>query len=167
LLAEGSRPNACRPRQPQWGLTDEGELASRQRAEGVLRGLEAAALPSSPFRLLYGDWLEQWGWDAVGSLLTSAVAFDALVCGNDQIARGAIDRLLHEGVSVPGAVAVVGFDNWEALTRYGRHPITSIDMDLEELGSRAARYLSLGTEGVGLQLHGGHVVARWSTLGDS
>jgi LacI family transcriptional regulator len=42
---------------------------------------------------------------------------DALFCGNDQIARGAMDALRERGVAVPADVAVVGFDNWEVVAR--------------------------------------------------
>ncbi|MFC3495642.1 LacI family DNA-binding transcriptional regulator [Glycomyces rhizosphaerae] len=142
-----------------------GEVAARDRAEGTRSQLTAAGLPVSPFQILYGDWSEQWGWDAVGGILASGAAVDGLVCGDDTIARGAIDRLLAEGITIPDQVAVVGFDNRPVLAQYGRHPITSVDMELEAIGSRAAQALMTGHPAPGVLAHPGHVAARWSTLG--
>ncbi|THV30824.1 LacI family DNA-binding transcriptional regulator [Glycomyces paridis] len=139
--------------------------AARDRAEGVRAALAAAGAPLTPLQTLYGDWTEQWGWDAVGGVLASGAEADGFVCGDDQIARGAVDRLLAEGVAVPEEAGVVGFDNWDVLAEYGRHPITSVDMELAEIGARAARMLTSGGPAAGVVAHPGRVVARWSTLG--
>ena len=60
-----------------------------------------------------------------------------MFCGNDQIARGAIDALRERGIAVPGDVAVVGFDNWDVMATAARPPLTSVDMNLEQLGREA------------------------------
>jgi len=86
----------------------------------------------------YGTWGEGWGWQRVGDLIAAGETFDGLVCGSDQIARGAIDRLGSAGLGVPDDVAVVGFDNWEVVSQ-SRQPITSIDMNLTTLGQTAAK----------------------------
>ena len=59
---------------------------------------------------------------------------DALFCGNDQIARGAIDALRERAIAVPDSVAVVGFDNWEIVAAATRPSLTSVDMNLVDLG---------------------------------
>jgi len=71
------------------------------------------------------------------------------VAGSDQIARGAIDALREAGRRVPEDVAVVGFDNWSVVTSGSRPEITSIDMQLEELGRLAARRLFAAIDGEG------------------
>jgi LacI family transcriptional regulator len=38
-------------------------------------------------------------------------------------------------------VSVVGFDNWEVLATESRPPLTTIDMNLQQLGRIAARRL--------------------------
>ena len=70
-----------------------------------------------------------------------AEAPDALFCGNDQIARGAVDALRERGLRVPEDVAVVGFDNWEVVAAATRPPLTSVDMNLSDLGRQAGRTL--------------------------
>ena len=66
---------------------------------------------------------------------------DAIFCGNDQIARGVVDALRERGIAVPDAVSVVGFDNWEIVAAATRPPLTTIDMNLKELGREAGRSL--------------------------
>ena len=62
---------------------------------------------------------------------------DGVFCGNDQIARGVIDALRERGIVVPRDVSVVGFDNWEIVAEQTRPPLTSVDMNLKELGRQA------------------------------
>jgi LacI family transcriptional regulator len=112
------------------------------RRRGYERGLAEAGLAADPDFYLPGIWAEQWGRDAVARLFNgSKVVPDALFCGNDQIARGALDALRERGIAVPGDVAVVGFDNWDVMTLAARPPLSSIDMNLKELGRAAGERL--------------------------
>ncbi len=66
---------------------------------------------------------------------------DALVCGSDQIARGALDALKDLGRRVPEDVAAVCFDNWEILATGSVPQLTSVDMSFEAMGRLAAQKL--------------------------
>jgi LacI family transcriptional regulator len=48
------------------------------------------------------------------------------------------DALRERGVDVPGDIAVVGYDNWDTMALASRPPLTTIDMDLAEIGRIAA-----------------------------
>jgi LacI family transcriptional regulator len=114
--------------------------AVRLRDRGYRAALADAGLPSSPS--LPGRWSEAWGREASQDLFSRRKAApDALFCGNDQIARGAIEALREMGVAVPADVAVVGFDNWDVMTETTRPPLTSVDMNLEALGREAGAAL--------------------------
>uniref|UniRef100_A0AAU1UKW1 Substrate-binding domain-containing protein n=1 Tax=Streptomyces sp. NBC_00119 TaxID=2975659 RepID=A0AAU1UKW1_9ACTN len=63
---------------------------------------------------------------------------DGFFCGNDQIARGVADTLRERGVGVPTDVAVVGYENWDTMALASRPPLTTIDMNLAEIGCIAA-----------------------------
>lgn len=116
--------------------------AVQQRKTGYLAALAAAGLTAAPEDCLTGYWSEEWGREAVERLFAPGrTTPDGVFCGNDQIARGVIDGLRERGISVPGQVAVVGFDNWQVMTDAARPPITSIDMNLAELGREAGRAL--------------------------
>lgn len=114
--------------------------AVRLRREGYRNALAEAGL--EPAAYLSGSWTEQWGREAVAELFEGrSQTPDALFCGNDIIARGAVDALRERGHDVPTEVAVVGFDNWSVMTDNARPPLTSVDMNLGELGREAGRML--------------------------
>jgi LacI family transcriptional regulator len=116
--------------------------AVRLREEGYREALAQAGFAARAQECLAGDWSEEWGREAVRRLFERRrSAPDALFCGNDQIARGAIDGLRELGRSAPGDVAVVGFDNWEVMAKGARPPLTSVDMNLDALGRAAAECL--------------------------
>jgi DNA-binding LacI/PurR family transcriptional regulator len=46
--------------------------------------------------------------------------------------------LRERGVNVPGDIAVVGYDNWDTMALASRPPLTTIDMNLAEIGRIAA-----------------------------
>jgi LacI family transcriptional regulator len=52
-----------------------------------------------------------------------------------------IDALRERDVKVPEDVSVVGFDNWEIVAGATRPPLTTVDMNLKELGRQAGQTL--------------------------
>lgn len=115
--------------------------AVRHRCAGFREALHQAGLPWRDAPVLSGPWSEAWGREAVDVMLAREPAIDALFCGSDQIARGAVDALRDRGVGVPDDVAVIGFDNWQIIAAATRPPLTTIDMNLHELGRRAGQRL--------------------------
>ena len=120
--------------------------AAHDRVAGVRAGLDAAGvgLTGEP---LYGSWSEEWGRAAAALVLAQHPDVDAIVSGSDHIARGVLDHLRETGRRVPEDVAVTGHDNWEILALNARPQLTSVDMDLEEVGRRAAALLFDAIEG--------------------
>ena len=117
---------------------------------------------------LHGEWSERWGRHAVDVLLRAQPAVDAIACGSDQIARGVCDRLRELGRSVPDDIAVTGYDNWSVMALASRPPLTTVDMELEELGRRTANLL---LDAIAGSAHHGpmelptRLITRESTLG--
>lgn len=114
----------------------------------------------------FGSWSEGWGRAAATMLLERHPEIDAFLCGNDQLARGAMEILRERGRTVPDDVAVMGFDNWEIFTSAARPPLTSVDMSLEQVGRVAAQELFAAISGSsrsGLEKQPGRVVIREST----
>ncbi|MEU4190873.1 LacI family DNA-binding transcriptional regulator [Kribbella sp. NPDC026611] len=117
---------------------------------------------------MHGEWSERWGRHAVDVLLRTHPELDAISCGSDQIARGVCDRLRELGRSVPDDVAVTGYDNWSVMALASRPPLTTVDLELEELGRRTAGHL---LDAIGGSTHRGllelptRLVTRESTLG--
>ena len=116
--------------------------AVRLREAGYRAALAEAGLAARPGDYRPGHWSEAWGREAVQDLFSRRRAVpDALFCGNDQIARGALDALREMGRATPADVAVVGFDNWEVMVKGARPPLTSVDMNLDALGREAGACL--------------------------
>ena len=114
--------------------------AVRLRRDGYRKTLAEAGLSEPDGCYLPGVWSEGWGREAVAALFKSRRQRpDAIFCGNDQIARGVADALREMGLGVPDAVSLVGFDNWEIIADATRPPLTSVDMNLVELGREGGR----------------------------
>ncbi|HTK07313.1 MAG TPA: substrate-binding domain-containing protein, partial [Ktedonobacteraceae bacterium] len=88
-------------------------------------------------RVLSGPWQESWGYTAANYLFAQDSSIDALFCGSDQLARGAVEALRERGIRVPEDVAIVGFDNWEPIACATRPTLTTVDMNLVEVGRNA------------------------------
>ncbi|GGM29214.1 LacI family transcriptional regulator [Promicromonospora citrea] len=100
----------------------------------------------------------------------SGLPVDAIVFASDQLARGGCDRLRELGIRVPDDVAVTGYDDWEVMSLASRPPLTTVDMQLELLGQRAAELLIAAIDGEpthGVERLAPRLVVRASTLGDS
>ncbi len=108
-----------------------------ERADAYAEALAEMGFPVVAPEVLSGTWSEHWGHEAVATLWQRAETPDGIFCGNDQIARGVIDALRERNVVVPEEVSVVGFDNWEIVAEQTRPPLTTIDMNLKELGRQA------------------------------
>jgi len=80
------------------------------------------------------------GFRATERLLERGVAFTALMASNDTMAIGAIQCLRQNGLDVPEHVAVVGFDDIEAVHHVEPH-LTTVRVEKEELGAVALRRL--------------------------
>jgi LacI family transcriptional regulator len=140
--------------------------AVRLRRAGYSKALAAAGIKEIDGFYQPGTWSEQWGRETVTALFDGKrEPPDALFCGNDQIARGASDALRERGITVPGEVAIVGFDNWGIMADATRPALTSVDMNLKQLGREAG--LRLLDMIAGKKLEGVHRLACTLVVRDS
>lgn len=124
-------------------------LSVQLRQEGAERGLAAEGLRLAPEETLHGRWSEAWGRTAA-TLLSRQPAqhrVDGIFAASDQVARGVADGLREAGVTVPGDVSIVGFDNWDVMVEASRPPLTTIDPNLAQLGRAAANRLLVAIDG--------------------
>lgn len=162
LLACGRKKIAVISGDPSYG-------AATDRVRGAMDALAEVGLEMVGKQALYGAWSETWGRGATRALLErygKTGEIDAILCGSDQVARGVLDALREAGLRVPEDVAVVGHDNWEVIAAGARPPLTSVDMNLEDLGHRAAARLMEAMEGrvsPGIEVVDNQMVVRGST----
>lgn len=88
-------------------------------------------------------WEPDEGYHATKRLLATGESIRALVCMNDRIAFGAYQALNEAGISVPGDISVVSFDNDE-LAAYLRPGLTTVALPHEAMGQRAVELLLAG-----------------------
>jgi LacI family transcriptional regulator len=126
-------------------------LAARDRAQGAQAAIQAGGETMVLGRPLMGEWSERWGREAATILMRTGEEFNGIFCGSDQIARGVADALREAGRRVPEEVGIVGVDNWEVMVEGCRPPLTTIDLNLTELGHTAATALLRAIEGQPLE----------------
>jgi LacI family transcriptional regulator len=144
---------------------EETYRAARERADALRAALDDAGL-SIVGGAMFGDWTQGWARHAARALLAAHPDVDAIFCASDQLAVGAADTLHQLGRRIPDDVALVGYDNWEIFSAQSRPPVTTVDLNLQELGSAAARLLfaALGGERrAGVIRHPTRLVVRQSS----
>jgi LacI family transcriptional regulator len=118
--------------------------------------------------VIYGQWSQRWARGAAATLLAEQPGIDAVLCGSDQIASGVLVALDDLGCRVPDDIAVTGYDNWEVFALETEPQLTTVDMNLEALGTAAARDLFTLIDGApqrgGVRRHACQLVARGSSV---
>jgi LacI family transcriptional regulator len=81
------------------------------------------------------------GHQAMDRILTERRARPtAIVAGNDLVALGVLRSLRAHGLSCPGDVSVVGFNDME-FAQDSNPPLTTVHVPMREMGTEAARML--------------------------
>ena len=131
------------------GRAESGSDIGR-RHRGWLEALETAGL--APAMQLAVDPVEEAGIAVAEQLLADGDIhrFDALVCGNDELAIAIIAHLTAAGVRVPEDLAVTGWDDTRT-ARYLTPSLTTVRQDVTALGGLAAHRLAARIDGQGVQ----------------
>lgn len=106
-------------------------VSARMRLQGWQQALAQHQLKAAA--QLQGDWSSQSGYLQTLALLGAGVTFTALLVANDQMALGALRALNESGISVPGQVSVMGYDDTEDSACF-IPPLTTIKQDFKMLG---------------------------------
>jgi DNA-binding LacI/PurR family transcriptional regulator len=121
----------------------EDSLDARARVAGWQSELqEAGAVPGD---LIQGDWSADQGYE-IGRVLAREGAPTAVFAANDLLAIGLLRAFFEAGISVPGDVSVVGFDDIMGAA-YLIPPLTTVRQDFTGLGRRCLEMLLLAMAG--------------------
>jgi DNA-binding LacI/PurR family transcriptional regulator len=112
-------------------------MQTQNRIAGWRAALDAAGA-EAPMPLA-GDWSARSGYEA-GLMLARIPELTAVFTGNDQMALGLLLALAERGLSVPGDVSVVGYDDGEDVGYYNP-PLTTIRQDFRAVGRRGIEML--------------------------
>jgi len=111
------------------------------RLDGFTRALDDAGVPHDPALVVgAGMWDHEGGLHATRDALARGLRFDAVLGMNDALALGAMRALHDAGLSIPGDVAVVGFD--DIIESRHSHPrLTTVDPDRAGIADQALALL--------------------------
>ena len=124
-------------------VTITGDLklqSARDRLDGYEKAITSAGMSLNDQLIIHGDYTQSKAEELCRQLMKNKIKFDGVFAGNDLSALGVINVLLQSGVSVPGKVKVVGFDDSPVASR-NQPSITTIRQPIRELGAQVARSL--------------------------
>ncbi|WP_243858871.1 LacI family DNA-binding transcriptional regulator [Actinomyces sp. ZJ308] len=143
---------------------------ARDRRDGVLKELVARGLDPGEVLLEVESEVGSKSFDAASGaagaarLLSEPHPPSAIFCANDQMAIGAMREIRRRDLSIPGDVAVVGYDDIsfaaELIT-----PLTSVHQPMREMGAAAAELLLAEDGRTRSETFIPTLVVRESTLG--
>jgi LacI family transcriptional regulator len=117
------------------GYADSPDSIERQEVLAAEAAAAGADLDLGPE--WQGYYYASGGAQVINELLAARRALPrAIVCANDQTALGVMSALGKHGISVPGQVAVTGFDDIP-LARHLRTSLTTVRQPIRELGTTA------------------------------
>ncbi|MEQ1736150.1 MAG: LacI family DNA-binding transcriptional regulator [Rhodoglobus sp.] len=112
-------------------------IEAEARMQGFLDAIDSADLRTrAP---ILGDWTAHFGYYA-GLELLRFRDFTAVFAGNDQMALGFSHACRDMGLSIPGDISIVGFDDIPEAAHFFP-PLTTVRQNFPEIGRRAVSLL--------------------------
>ena len=116
-----------------------------ERLRGYRTALTESGIELDESLVVPGDFSELSGHRAVKQLLELERRPTAIFAANDSMAIGALSALRENDLRVPEDMAVAGFDDIP-LARYMNPPLSTVHVDISQLGERAAALLLLSLQ---------------------
>lgn len=125
LAAGGARNIAYIDRfSPTGDFSDTSDL----RLKGYLDAMEEAGLPVNGESIVSNCADADEVKEKTAALLSSGRGVDGIFARNDRLAAIALQAAKEKGLSIPGDVSIVGFDNSE-LSRFTHPTLTTVEID--------------------------------------
>ena len=117
-----------------------GNRDAQERLAAYLEVLAESSLDVDPALRVPGLFHVASGREGMGELLRRGVPFTALVCANDEMAKGALSVAVEHGLRVPEDIAIGGFDDLLSIYHVGPS-LTSVNHAIDTQGQAALRLL--------------------------
>ncbi|MFC8428344.1 LacI family DNA-binding transcriptional regulator [Streptomyces sp. NPDC057253] len=115
------------------------EMPNAQRADGYRRAMRDFGLDEE-IDVVSTTYTQEGGYEGALELLARPRRPTAVFAGADVVAMGVLEAVAEAGLSVPGDISVVGYDN-TTFAALGPISLTSVDQAGNEIGRNAARLL--------------------------
>lgn len=119
---------------------------ARERARGYRDAMAEAGVADTSALEFEGDYTQAAGFAATEAILSTEPRPTAIVAANDYCAAGVLSALAGARVSVPGEMAVTGFDDVPS-ARYTVPPLTTVRTPIRDIGYRSISRLVARLEG--------------------
>jgi LacI family transcriptional regulator len=110
------------------------------RIEGFFAELARCGIEPERVATIESDFSPEGGYAAAQQLLDKQRHFTGLFCANDTMAVSALACLQQAGISVPGDVSVIGYDD-DYSAAYAAPALTSVHIPTADLTQNAVRWL--------------------------
>lgn len=121
--------------------TEETSTAT-ERFSGYLKALKENGLHADKDIVKPGMYAQESGYQWTRKMMRQPNPPDAIFCGDDEIALGAIRAIDEMGLSVPKDVAIVGFDD-SNISSHTRIQLTTVSQDIRKMAMTAIDNISL------------------------
>jgi LacI family transcriptional regulator len=115
-----------------------GSGSNQERFHGFRASLELAGIEIDPALTAWGQFTYESGRDLALRQLTLQQAPTAIFAGSDTVGLGILEAARSQGLSVPGDLSVIGFDDTRLAT-WSSPQLTTIRQPLEAMGRMALR----------------------------
>ena len=110
------------------------------RVAGVRAAMKKSGLSSDELAIASTTYALSSGADAFETLMDGSPRPTAIICGNDVLAAGAIEKAKEMGLSIPGDVSITGFDDID-LAEVVSPKLTTVHVPHRRMGQAAATLL--------------------------
>lgn len=117
------------------------DLGSTLRLQGVKQGLLDGGAPLDDQFVWLGESTRADGYRMTKRLLSEKALPDAVICANNYIAVGCVAAIGEQGLRIPEDIGVIAFDDYP-LSQLVDPPLTVVDIDVRNMGSQAAKFLT-------------------------
>lgn len=121
------------------GITHMNDRAA-DRVTGVRMAMKEAGLDPAQLQLIEAQYTFEDGSKALEKLMRESPRPTAVICGNDVIAVGAINKAKALGLRVPQDVSITGFDDIDIAT-FVEPALTTVHVPHHRMGEFAAAQL--------------------------
>jgi DNA-binding LacI/PurR family transcriptional regulator len=111
-----------------------------ERLLGYEKALRDAGIELVNEYIVHEEFLKEGGQEAVRELISLTKPPTALVVADDLMALGVLNTLDEMGIKVPEDMSIISFNN-VLLAEMSRPPLTSVDINIFDLGFESARSL--------------------------
>lgn len=109
---------------------------SKERLIGYKRAIVNAGYAINNDYIVNGDFSHFSGYNGINQFIKKNLPFDGIFAANDQMAIGACEAVLENGMRIPDDVKVIGFDN-TFISSLITPSLTTINVPKDDMGYKA------------------------------